>query len=188
MIGPNYGYYTNGPKSYLYVKASYAEQAKHLFGNTGIQITTIGTRHLGSALGSDDFVREFVGRKVAKWTSALERLTQIAHSEPHAAFSAYTHGFAAQWRYISRVVPNVGPLLEPLEEDIRKKFLPALLGRNALGDQERKLLALPARHGGMGLVNPTTLGDEHAISKTVCGPLISNIREQQHQLGDVSER
>ena len=96
MIGPNYGYYTNGPKLYLYVKASYAEQAKHLFGNTGIQITTIGTRHLGSALGSDDFVRDFVGRKVAKWTSALERLTQIAHSEPHAAFSAYTHGFAAQ--------------------------------------------------------------------------------------------
>ena len=187
-FGPSYGYYVNGPKSYLYVKAPYAEEARRLFEGTGIQITTVGTRHLGSALGSEDFVKEFVSSKVKGWISDLECLVRIAHSEPHAAFCAYTHGFAAQWSYISRVVPNVGLLFNPLEDVIRTKFLPALLDRSALSENERELLALPARHGGMGLINPTALEDEYCFSKSLCGPLISNIIEQEYKLGDVPDK
>ena len=188
LKGPDYGYYTNGPKSSLYVKAAHIEEARRLFDNTGIKITTVGTRHLGSALGSDDFIQEFVRAKVEKWTSELERLSKIAQSEPHAAYCAYTHGFAAQWSYICRAIPNIGTLMEPLERVIRCKFLPALLDRNELSDSERDLLALPARHGGLGLTDPTTLGGEYDISKSICGPLISCIVEQRHELGDVPSK
>ena len=80
-------------------------------------------------------------------------------------------------------LPNAGPLLEPPEDSIRKKFLPALLNRTTLNDQELELLALPARHSGMGLVNLTTLSDEHATSRAICELLVSNIIGQRCQLG-----
>lgn len=35
-------------------------------------------------------------------------LSDIATSQPHAAFSALTHGLLSKWSYLSRVVPDVG--------------------------------------------------------------------------------
>ena len=33
----------------------------------------------------------------------IDRLTEIAQTEPHAAFSAFTHGISSLWQYFSRV-------------------------------------------------------------------------------------
>ena len=66
-----------------------------------------------------------------KWVLEVEKLSSIASTEPHMAYSAYTHGLASRWTYLSRTVPSIGPLLEPLEEAINLKFLPALTGRPA---------------------------------------------------------
>ena len=65
--GPSYGYNVNEPKSWLYVKEAKAKEAMRLFANTGVQVTTVGTRHLGSAIGSDEFIKDFVQLKVTKW-------------------------------------------------------------------------------------------------------------------------
>ena len=46
---------------------------------------------------------------------------------------------------------NHSDLIKPLEETIRKVFLPNLTGQNAFNDMERDLLALPARLGGLGI-------------------------------------
>ena len=40
-----------------------------------------------------------------------------------------------------------------LEAGIRREFIPTFLGR-AVSDVERDLLGLPARMGGLGLLNP----------------------------------
>ena len=46
---------------------------------------------------------------------------------------------------------GTGELFQPLEEVIQHQFLPALTSREALSNTERALLALPARHGGLGI-------------------------------------
>ena len=145
-VGPSYGYNVNGPKSCLFVKQAVSEDAKRLFANIGVRITTVGTRLLGSAIGSEEFVRDFVQSKVEKWVGGME-LSRIAQTEPHAAFSAYTHGLVSRWTYACRSLPNVSSLLEPVEDAVRTRLVPSLLGRSALNDDERDILALPARLG-----------------------------------------
>ena len=52
-----------------------------------------------------------------------------------------------------RTIPDISNALIPLEKAIREKLIPALCGKK-VNDQERKLLSLPPRLGGMGLTNP----------------------------------
>ena len=46
--------------------------------------------------------------------------------------------------------------LTKLESKIRKQFLPKLSGRVSPGDIERSVRELPARLGGLGIINPET--------------------------------
>ena len=50
---------------------------------------------------------------------------------------------------------QIAELLQPLEERIRSKLIPSLIG-DAMppSDTERDLWALPTRYGGMGIENP----------------------------------
>lgn len=45
-LGPKYGYFPNGEKSYLIVKESCLNEAKRVFADTNVVITTRGKRHL----------------------------------------------------------------------------------------------------------------------------------------------
>ena len=47
---------------------------------------------------------------------------------------------------------------------------------------ERDLLGLPARLGGLGIVNPTTLTNEYAISQKIYAPLVSLIVQQEQKV------
>jgi len=44
-------------------------------------------------------------------------------------------------------------LFEPLENAVRDKLIPAFAGRE-VSEAERQILALPLRHGGLGLTDP----------------------------------
>jgi hypothetical protein len=46
---------------------------------------------LGSALGTNSFVESFVKNKVDRWVKEIEVLADIAKTQPHAAFTTYTH-------------------------------------------------------------------------------------------------
>ena len=50
---------------------------------------------------------------------------------------------------------GIADLFKPLENEITAIFLKALLDRNINGT-ERELISLPARLGGLGIVNPST--------------------------------
>ena len=67
------------------------------------------------------------------------------------------HGLAGRWTYIARTVPGVGDWLRPLEDAIRLRLIPAILGRAPPGDIEWELLTLPVRLGGMGIPSPTQM-------------------------------
>ena len=62
--GEAYGYSANASKTWLVVKPEYLAQAKEIFADLGVQITSEGRRHLGAALGTKSFADAFVSKKV----------------------------------------------------------------------------------------------------------------------------
>ena len=125
--------------------------------DTGVNITTESKRHLGVGIGSYSFTKEYVSRKVREWSEEVQQLAHIAISQHHAAYAAFTHGLSSRWTYLLRTIPNVQDLFLLLENAIQQHFIPALTGLPPCSKLERDLLALPVRHGGLGIVNPTTL-------------------------------
>ena len=60
-MGPAYGYFANATKTWLLTKEKFLDQAKILFQDTQVNITTHGRHYLGAALGSKEFVDQFMG-------------------------------------------------------------------------------------------------------------------------------
>ena len=69
------------------------QRAVTIFEDTGISITDTGKRYLGGAVGVSAFVEEFAERKIREWTQEVQCLSEIAISQPHAAFAALDSAF-----------------------------------------------------------------------------------------------
>ena len=178
-LGPIFGYHPNSSKTYLVVKEEHEEKAKALFADTNVHITIHGKRHLGTALGSMSFTEEYVSCKVKEWVDDIMHLAAVASSQPHAAYAAFTHGLSSRWNYLSRTIPDIEDLLLPLDKAIHQHLIPARTGREACSPTERELLSLPARLGGLGLINPATnSSDAFTASERITAPLAALIISQ----------
>ena len=153
--GPDFGYHANASKTWLITKEAHLSQAMELFKDSEVNITSQGRPYLGAALGSEGFCEQFVTRKVAEWSEELLQLANVATTQPHATFAAFIHGFVHKFTYLSRTTPIKDLLLQPLEDIIRSRLIPAWTGRASPNELERELFALPARLGGLGIINPT---------------------------------
>ena len=101
--GAKFGYSVNQSKSWLILKNPDTEiAAQSIFKGTPIQITTAGERHLGAALKSQDFKKKYISEKVSKWIEGIEKLSEIAESQPHAAYSAYVQGYQHKFHYFPK--------------------------------------------------------------------------------------
>ena len=135
-------------------------------------------KHLGAALGSEEFKQEFVSSKVDTWVSEITQLAEIAKQEPQAAYAAFTQRLRHRWTYVMRTVADISQLLHPMEEAIKTIFIPALVGQN-VNEDERALISLPPRLGGLGIVKPQEMCDaEYTNSKTLTEQLTSFIITQ----------
>ena len=106
-------------------------------------------------------------------------LSNIAKTEPHAAYTAFTHGVKHRWNYVMRTIPDVSHLMRPLEMAIRDYFIPALTKGKILTPSERSILALPPRMGGLGITNPEEMAeDEHLNSTKLTDALTERIVTQ----------
>ena len=171
-------------KTYLVVKdLETAQQASTLFAGSGVnKVTMSGHRYLGSVIGDAAFTNKYVKDKVDKWIEDVTELSKYAAEEPQLAFSAYTKGLCHRWSFIQRTTPAISPLFSPLEDCIRDTFIPAILGRN-VSDQERQILSLPVRFGGLGIQNPVEACErEYAASKLVTNDLSDLIYRQVSDL------
>ena len=65
--GPAYSYFANKIKTSLVVKECVKPEARKLFGGTDISITIKGRPYLGSPVGSQSYVDDFVCSKVDAW-------------------------------------------------------------------------------------------------------------------------
>ena len=86
-------------KSWLILKdSSQLEIAKQIFQYCNIRE---GKRHLGAALGTDEFKITYVNDKVEEWCKEMKNLLKVAKTQSHAAFSAYTHVGQHKFTYFS---------------------------------------------------------------------------------------
>ena len=150
--GERYGYYVKPSKSWLILKnPEKLQETREMFQNgSQINITTAGKRHLGAALGSNEFKQTYINEKVTKWCDRLNKLSEVAKSQPHVAYAAYIHGEQHRYTYFIRTIMDIGVNLQPIDEIIENKFIPALFGRD-ISTQERELLCLPVKEGGLGI-------------------------------------
>ena len=178
-VGSQFGYFANPHKTWLVTKHQFLHNAENIFADSGVNITSHGRPYLGAPLGSPEFIEEYISSKVGEWTSSITTLSEIAVSQPHAAYSALTHGLSSKWSYLSRVTPNISHLLNPLDVALKTKLLPALTGRPIPNDQECTLFALPARHGGLGIRIPSKSAKrELQSSQQVTFSFVAKILEQ----------
>ena len=181
-IGPKYGYYPKASKSYLIVKVEHDQKAHETFNDLDVKITTTGQRHLGAVIGSLQYKNEYVMKLVNSWTDQLHILSKIAEIDPQAAYSAFINGFRSKLTYFIRTIPEINELLRPLEDIMRNEFIPAITGGIVCSNDERKLLSLPPRLGGMGL---TVFSDECDLeynnSRNITASLRKSIVEQSSQ-------
>jgi len=185
--GDTYGYNINASKSVLLVKPEFEAEAKEAFADTAVEIRTDGCRHLGAAIGSEHFCQQYVTAKVQEWCHQVERLAEFASTEPQAAYAAFVHGLRHKWSFLARTMPGTADLFQPLEDVISHSLIPSITGRQPPGDLERALLALPCRDGGLGLLNPTTLGSQYDSSVKITRPLVERIHSCNHSSDGVAD-
>jgi hypothetical protein len=157
--GPKYGYYPEPTKTWLIVKEAEHDDAVRIFQGTNVKITMAGKRHLGAPLGSLEFRKEYCSELVDEWVSQIKTLSDIAKSEPQAAYACFIHGLRHKYSYVLRTIPGFKTELPPVEQAVRDHFIPALTEGAIISDEDRDLLALPLKYGGLGVINVTEIAD-----------------------------
>ena len=163
------------------------EYAKTIFKDSGIVVGLDGERHLGAVIGSAAFKQKFVQKKIEQWVQDVEQLSTIAKNEPQLALTAFTKALCMRWSFMQRTISDISHLFQPLENVIREQFLPAVIGRK-ISDVERRMLALPVRFGGIGVLNPVNTADvEYDISVKITSQLKEIICNQESNLDNLNE-
>ncbi len=153
------------------------EEASSIFEGTDIQITTQGQRHLGAAIGTFSFAA--CGTQGGEEDSRNHCSCRNRPHPPSSSVYCICYGMIGRWQYVMRTTDNTSALFQPLEDAIHQHFIPALTVRAPCSADERKLLSLPARYGGLNIVDPVDTADrELTASRKISGPLTEMIANQ----------
>ena len=124
----------------------------------------------------------YIINKVEDWVKDLQLLSKYAQDDPQAAYVAFTKRLCSRCTHFQRTVPDMSELFEPLENAIRDQLIPALVGRE-VSDAERQILALPLRHGELGLTDHReTAETEYKHSTQITDIIIVKIYTQKLDL------
>ena len=136
--GPLYEYHPNSSKTHILTKQEHADSANDAFKDTDITVSTEGKGYLGGAIGSTSFIKLFMENKIKGWVDEIKTLSNIAKCQPHAAYSAFTHGLYSKWNYALRAIDleghSLSALLQPLETAVTSMLFPALTDQSPPGD------------------------------------------------------
>lgn len=175
--GPLFGYYPKASKSWLIVKDEHKLVADNVFSDTKINITTDGKKYLGSFIGTQDEKEKYIIGLVNEWIVQIKKLAKIALFEPHAAYAAYISGFQHKFNYFIR---TLNKYIKVLDDVIDNTLIPALTEGHKCTENERILLSLPIRYGGMGIVILVESSKrEHENSVEMTKQLAERIKLQQ---------
>ena len=142
-------------------------------------MTTDATKYLGGYVGLRETCDQLTRRKVGKLITHLEKLSELAKAEPHAAYSYFVSRSQDTYTSVQRVTPPSEQIWKQLEETIRNKFFTALFGCD-ISEELRKVLLLPVKMDGMAIHDPTdTAITNYASSRKVCDQHIQLLFDQQ---------
>ena len=150
-LGPGFGYFPEATKSWIIVKEQYEDLAREVFGGTGVKITNEGKRHLRAVIGSNSYRTSYVEEKIDKLINQVKILSKIAKIEPQAAYKCFVSGLKHKSNYIMRTIPGIEDQLKRLDQIITTDFIPAISDGILCSPTERRLIALPAKLGGLGI-------------------------------------
>ena len=127
---PRFGYFPKPCKTVSVVKKPDDPQlAYDIFDGTQIKITLTGERHLGALIDGQEYIDEYANNKVQKWVKDVEELATITEDEPRIGHSACTKALCMRLCFLQRAIPNTGKYFVPHEDAIRKKLIPAIIGK-----------------------------------------------------------
>ena len=86
--------------------------------------------------------------KINKWVEELHILRDIAKMESQAAYTCFLSGYKHKLNYYLRTTPGIIKLLRKVDEVI---LIPAITGVITITNNERKLLSLAPRLGGLDI-------------------------------------
>ena len=107
-----------------------------------------------------------------EWINQLEVLSKIAAAEPQTAYCAFVSGFKHKVTCKIRTVLDIRKHLEKLDQAVDIKFIPTLTDGHFCNEMERKLLSLPVKCGGMGIIFCDIAENEYNNSRAVIASLI----------------
>ena len=151
QFGPKLGYFPKPSKSWLVVKEERLEEANAIFADTGVNVTTKGRKYLGGFVGTREGAIKYVNELQEEWLEQLQVLTEVAKAEPQSAYASFTSGFRHKVTYFMRTIPDLEDVLVPLDKFIDEQFIPAITDGHVLSKDDRSLLSLPVRLGGLGI-------------------------------------
>ena len=64
-----------------------------------------GKSHVQATLGSRRFTVEYASNKTQSWAQEIASLPEVATTQLHAAYAAFTSGLPRHWSCISRTIP-----------------------------------------------------------------------------------
>eukprot|EP00804_Cyclotella_cryptica_P019798 CCRYP_009693-RA/>CCRYP_009693-RA protein AED:0.29 eAED:0.30 QI:0/0/0/1/0/0.14/7/0/1059 len=96
---------------------------------------------------------------------------------PQSAYAGLVNCLQAEWQYLCRVEPGVGPHLEPVEEALRTQFIPALFGgQDPISNELRLLIAQGVKQGGLAIRNPVREAERlHQTSTEATSLLVESL-------------
>ena len=110
------------------MKPEKEEAVRDLFGQTSINFSTQGQKHLGAVLGSRSNLGEYVSEKVDDCVGQVVKLAEFAATQRQACYAAYTFGLKHKWMYyLIRTLSDNEELLEPLERTISDVQIPSTI-------------------------------------------------------------
>ena len=178
-VGPSMGYFPEPSKSILIVRSDSLQHAQSFLQsrNLSFKLKT-GDQFLGGFVGEPSTRNQWLKSNISDWVYGVQELAQVAQSYPQTAYAGLQKSLQQEWQYLQRVTEGTSDHFSPIEKAICDDFLPALFGEPRLEDNcRRPLAALPVKHAGLALPNPTsTADDNHLTSSLVCGHLVQAIR------------
>ena len=186
--GRKLGYFVNECKSWLNIKNPESlQEAKNIFKDSQIKFTVDGKRHLGAAIGSEEFRTHYIEEKIEEWCKEISKLTEIAQTQPQAAFAAFIYGEQHKFTYFLRTLKGMENHLKPLDDAIEKDLLPAIFG-GKINETEREIFSLSFKYGGLAISELNQKAQQaYQDSEEITKPLIEIMIEQGEELPDEEE-
>ena len=157
--------------------------AIEIFADTEINITKTGRNYLGSFIGKDKGRKIYIKELVNCWLEQIGKLSKITMSETQAAYAAFISWFKLKLIYFMRTTQNMHEQLKPLDDLIDNSFIPAITEVHQCTMDERKLLSLPIKLGGLSILILTDICSyEFGNSRRATNELSDNIKQQQDKL------